>query len=165
MSVAPYSNNSTRTRTPSSRRLPKTTNRLNQAIANKVVQFPKARTEELKSILRLEKISLFIMLSLMLTTLGMYASAVYAPKLWSENYKKLGKLQSDERDLVTNNETLKNSLANEAKNPAEGLTDVQAFQSIFLPTIEETQPQIGNRQAQQRNTPKEEEEPITPVSY
>jgi hypothetical protein len=120
MSVAPYSNNSN-LKTRRSRRNPKVTNRFTSEVREKesslktVAQFQRSIPDELKTILRLEKASLILMFSLIITTLGIYASAVYAPKLWSRDYKKLEKLQSDERSLVTNNETLKSNLAKQAK--------------------------------------------------
>ena len=166
MSVAPYSNNSTKNRRPR-----RNNQKVSESFAQKkaasfktVATFQRSNTtNELKTILRLEKFSLVVMVSLVLTTLGVYAWAVYAPKIWSKDYKKLEKLQSDERGLITNNEALKNHLANSAKNPTNGLTEVRPFQSIFLPSTKLSKPKAVK--VQKTATPTLVKDHETPVSY
>jgi hypothetical protein len=164
MSVAPYSNDSTRNRR--SRRNQKVTDSFaakKAASSKKVATFQRSIPNELKTILRLEKASLVLMSGLILTTLGIYAWAVYAPKMWSKDYKKLERLQSDERSLIANNEALKNYLANSAKNPANGFTEVRPFQSIFLPSTKVSKPK--DKKEQKPATPTLGKDPETPVSY
>ncbi len=170
MSAPPYSNNSTKTRR--SRRSQKVNNHVatvsseqNRFSVPNIATFKRSVPDELKTILRLEKVSLVLMSALVMTTLGLYAWAVYAPKIWTRDYRRLEKLQSDERNLITNNETLKNHLAKQAKNPASGLTDVRPFQSIFLPQTNKLSPRNPPPLVLKEKTKLSIQELETPVSY
>ncbi len=95
-----------------------------------------AASNELKKLLRLEKFSAFIMLSLVTAALSVYASTVDTSKTWSKEYKTLQKLRNDDRNLITNNEVLKSNLVKQAQSPTSGLTDLHPSQSIFLPSVD-----------------------------
>jgi hypothetical protein len=95
-----------------------------------------AASNELKKLLRLEKFSAFIMLSLVTAALSVYASTVDTSKTWSKEYKTLQKLRNDDRNLITNNEVLKSNLVKQAQSPTSGLTDLHPSQSIYLPSVD-----------------------------
>ena len=122
-----------------------------------------AASNELKKLLRLEKFSAFIMLSLVTAALAVYASTVYTSKTWSKEYKTLQKLRNDDRNLITNNEVLKSNLAKQAQSPTSGLTDLHPSQSIFLPSVDnKTKPELKK---ETKSTLKSGQDLKAPVSY
>ena len=63
--------------------------------------------------------------------LTVYGWTVYAPKSWSEEFRKLETLQRHERDLTATNERLKSQLARQAEK--SGLAKPHPAQSLFIP--------------------------------
>ena len=68
-------------------------------------------------------------------TLSVYAGVVYSQQQWSRHYEELQKLQRDQRDLITANETLKNQLAEQAENPDAGLVSPTSANTLVLPSL------------------------------
>ncbi|CDN14536.1 MAG: hypothetical protein HRU34_11565 [Richelia sp.] len=66
--------------------------------------------------------------------LVVYGWTVHSQKIWGESYRKLQKLQRNERQLMKTNEVLKNKLAQESEKANTGLSSPAANQTIFLPT-------------------------------
>ena len=87
---------------------------------------------KIQCLLLLQKSLTVFSASLVLVTLGVYAWSVYVPKRWSQEFRKLEALQSDERQLVAMDETLKNQLAQQAGDPKTGLVPANPNQPLFL---------------------------------
>ncbi|WP_107669239.1 hypothetical protein [Cyanothece sp. BG0011] len=99
----------------------------------------------LQFLLLVQKSSTTFTCGLVAITLGVYGWTVYAPTLWSQEFSKLKTLQRNERQLAATNESLKHKMAEQAEEPASGLTPPNPYQSIFLspaevPVIEITEP-------------------------
>jgi hypothetical protein len=86
----------------------------------------------LRSLLWLQQGSSVVTLGLISATLTLYAFTVYAPRLWSQEYDQLQKLQREERELTATNETLKNQIAQQAQRPDTGLVPSKPSSAIFL---------------------------------
>lgn len=102
---------------------------------SKVARLPKERTQlpqSLQFMLLIQKGSAAFTFFLVTITLAVYGWTVCAPTLWSQEFRKLNKLQRDERHLVGANESLKHQLAQQAQTPEAGLTQPHPSQSIFL---------------------------------
>ncbi len=78
--------------------------------------------------------------ALVCAALGTYGWTVYAPKLWSQEYRKLEALQQHERQLTATNEILKNQLANQAEQPNSRLSQVKPSDNIFITVKPASQP-------------------------
>ena len=87
---------------------------------------------KIQCLLLLQKSVTVLSATLVLATLGVYAWSVYLPKLWSKEFRKLETLQSNERQLVAMDETLKNQLAQQAEDPKMGLVPPHPSQPLFL---------------------------------
>ncbi len=102
-----------------------------------VYPFPTSKAQSLSPklsfLLTLQKRFSLLTFVLVLATLTTYAWTVYAPKLWSREYRKLEALQRHERHLTTTNETLKNQLADQAEKPNSGFSKANPSHNIFLP--------------------------------
>jgi hypothetical protein len=90
---------------------------------------------DLQFLLLINKISATFAFCLVTLTLGVYGWTVRVPTLWSQEFRKLTKLQQEERYLVGANEVLKHQLAQQAQKPASGLTQLHPKDLIFLPDI------------------------------
>lgn len=62
----------------------------------------------------IQKGSFSLALISMAASIGLYASTVQIPKLWSQEYQNLENLQRQERQLIAINETIKYQIAQEA---------------------------------------------------
>lgn len=87
---------------------------------------------KIQFLLALQKGASLLSAAIVLVTLGVYAWTVYVPKLWSKEFRKLETLQSNERQLVAMDETLKNQLAQQAEDPKMGLVPPHPSQPLFL---------------------------------
>lgn len=65
--------------------------------------------------------------------LVIYGWTVHSQKLWGQSYRKIQKLQRDERQLIKTNEVLKNKMAQESEKPNIGLSSPNTNKTIFLP--------------------------------
>lgn len=112
-------------------------------------------------LLLLQKSTSVLAFALIAITLGVYAWTVYAPKLWSREYRKLDNLLRYERHLIATNETLKNQLAQQAERPETGLDNPHPSDNIFLKVT--TSPPISL----QKPSASTESPPLThtPISY
>lgn len=70
---------------------------------------------------------------LVTTTVGVYGWTVYCQQTWSQAYRKLDTLQRNERQLMTQSQQIKSYLAQQAQQPAAGLTPPDPAQTVFLP--------------------------------
>ncbi|XHU96383.1 MAG: hypothetical protein JJP05_02855 [cyanobacterium endosymbiont of Rhopalodia gibba] len=89
----------------------------------------------LQSLLLINKVSAIFAFCLVTLTLGVYGWTVRVPTLWSQEFRKLTKLQQEERYLVGANEVLKHQLAQQAQKPEAGLTQLHPKDLIFLPDV------------------------------
>ena len=64
--------------------------------------------------------------------LVVYGWTVYSQQLWSQSYRQLQNLQRQERELRTNNEALKNKIAQEASQPSAKLVSPTPATMIFM---------------------------------
>lgn len=88
----------------------------------------------LRFLLFLQHCSSFVTVSLVVSTLIVYAGVVYSQQQWSSNYDELKKLQRSYRNLIATNETLKNQLAEQAEQPEAGLVLPDPDNTIVLPS-------------------------------
>ncbi|MBD2774417.1 hypothetical protein [Iningainema tapete] len=68
---------------------------------------------------------------LVAVTLLVYGWTVYSQQLWSQSFRRMQTLQRDERKLMTNNEVLKNKMAQDAERPEAGLVSPSPQSMIF----------------------------------
>ncbi|NES86582.1 MAG: hypothetical protein F6K10_37425 [Moorea sp. SIO2B7] len=108
-------------------------------IPNNVSVFKQKRqnTPWLRALILLYQSSSIVTFFLIATSLGIYGWTVCTQKEWSGEYKKLVKLQRDERHLTEDNETLKNQLAEKAEKPEMGLIAPKPTNTIFIPPTPE----------------------------
>ena len=66
------------------------------------------------------------------SVLVVYGWTVYSQQLWSQSYRQLQNLQRQERELRTNNEALKNKIAQEASQPSANLVSPTPSTMIFM---------------------------------
>ncbi|MGK7943605.1 MAG: hypothetical protein AB4058_03970 [Microcystaceae cyanobacterium] len=98
--------------------------------------FPKLKEKslppKLQFLLTCQKACSWVTFFLVLATLATYSWTVYAPKLWSREYRKLEALQRHERHLMTTNEGIKKDYADLAEKPYSGLKKANPYDNIFL---------------------------------
>gem|GEM_PF-4354067 len=91
-----------------------------------------------------------------------YGLTVSAPSEWTKKYGNLQELQKRERQLIFNNEVLKNQLAEEANEANSGLVTPDLSQSpVFLP---QTDVEPLPKEEPVISSPKKIE-PIFPIAY
>ncbi|XTZ20429.1 MAG: hypothetical protein ACQZ3M_02820, partial [cyanobacterium endosymbiont of Rhopalodia fuxianensis] len=95
----------------------------------------KDKVHYLQSLLLINKVSAIFAFCLVTLTLSVYGWTVRVPTLWSQEFRKLTKLQQEERYLVGANEVLKHQLAQQAQKPEAGLTQLHPKDLIFLPDV------------------------------
>ncbi|MEQ8756264.1 MAG: hypothetical protein RID09_22510 [Coleofasciculus sp. G1-WW12-02] len=114
----------------------------------------------LRSLMILQRGSDVITVLLGIATLTIYSWTVYTQQQWTQEYRKLGTLQRNERDLTTTNEIIKDQLAQQAERPATGLVTPTTANTILLPPAP---------QRQFRESPNQKPEPETlaktPLGY
>jgi hypothetical protein len=108
----------------------------------------------LHTLYRCSSVITFLLVTAMLVV---YGWTVYSQQLWSQAYRKLQTLQRSERQLTTNNEVLKNQLAQEAQTSATKLVSPSPATAIFLRPAPEnsksaTPNTTFNSQSQQQNS-------------
>ncbi len=106
---------------------------LNRSKVAKISHHRNQLPQSLQFLLLVQKSSATLTFCLVSITLAVYGWTVCGPSLWSQEFRKLTKLQRDERHLVGTNETLKHQLAQQAQKPASGLAQPHPSQSLFLP--------------------------------
>ncbi|MDM9383775.1 hypothetical protein QUB80_24120 [Chlorogloeopsis sp. ULAP01] len=113
----------------------------------------------LYSLYRHSSVMTFLLVTAMLVV---YGWTVYSQQMWSQAYRKLQTLQRDERQLTTNNEVLKNQMAQEAQTSAAGLVTPSPAGTVFLrPAPENSNSVVPN------TTPNSElqQQKLTPLGY
>lgn len=70
--------------------------------------------QNLKLLSWLQRVSFYLALCSMATSVGVYAATVKIPQLWSQEYRNLENLQRQERELIAINEKIKYQIAREA---------------------------------------------------
>ncbi|AKG21653.1 hypothetical protein [Calothrix sp. 336/3] len=83
-------------------------------------------------IVRLQRYSSVVTFLLVVASLFVYGWTVYSQQIWGEEYRKLQNLQRYQRQLTTNNEMLKNQMAQEAQKSSTGLVSPTPSGTIFL---------------------------------
>lgn len=94
----------------------------------------------LRSLLFLQRGSNIASFCLISATLALYGWTVYTQQLWSQEYRKLEKLQRHERLLTSTNEVIKNQLAKQAERPDTGLVAPNPANMLFLPPAPQRPP-------------------------
>jgi len=87
--------------------------------------------KNLKILSQIQKGSFAIAIATMTASIGLYASTVQIPKLWSQEYQHLEDLQLQERQLVAINETIKYQIAQEAGQDSR-LSITKPESAIFI---------------------------------
>jgi hypothetical protein len=88
----------------------------------------------LRSLLLAQQASVFATFVLAGSVLAVYGWTVYSQQLWGKEYSKLEQLRRDERQVTTNGEVLKNTIANQSAQPNSGLVPSKPESMIFLKT-------------------------------
>lgn len=130
-----------------------------QKIANLSTKRDKIR-HYLQFLLFVQKSSATLTFCLVILTLGVYGWTVRAPTLWSQEFRKLTKLQQDERYLVGANEVLKHQLAQQAQQPELGFTQLHPEDLIFLPDVEVVPLSVTNTTISNQGNPWVAESPV-----
>lgn len=100
----------------------------------------------LRAFIGLQKFSSVTTFLLVSSVLVVYGTTVYFQQLWSQEYRKLEKLQRQERQVTAAGEVLKYQLGNQAENTDTGLVSPNPENNLFL----ESSP---SRPAPEGNTP------------
>lgn len=87
----------------------------------------------LRTLIMMQRSSDIMMFSLVAAMATIYGLTVYTQQLWTKEYRKLDRLQRQERQMTAANEVLKNQLAQQAENPETGLVPPDPANTIFLP--------------------------------
>ncbi|ACB52793.1 conserved hypothetical protein [Crocosphaera subtropica ATCC 51142] len=145
--------------------VPKTVSRRPSEYRSKVTRLrtkPKQLPLALQFLLLVQKSSTTLTCGLVAITLGVYGWTVYAPTLWSQEFSKLKTLQRNERQLAATNESLKHKMAEQAEQPASGLTPPNPYQSIFLAPADVPVIEVRDQTQDTQQTPVITE---TPIAY
>ena len=114
----------------------------------------------LQFLLLINKVSATFAFCLVTLTLSVYGWTVRVPTLWSQEFRKLTKLQQEERYLVGANEVLKHQLAQQAQKPEVGLTQLHPKDLIFLPDVKVIPLSVTNATISNQGNPWVAEGPI-----
>ncbi|MGG6294327.1 hypothetical protein ACQ4M4_07890 [Leptolyngbya sp. AN02str] len=87
----------------------------------------------LKKLLMAQAISNPLTLVLVIAAGMVYAGTVYTQQMWSRSYSRLESLQSQERQIIAADESLKHQMAQQAAKANSGLTLPTTDHTIFLP--------------------------------
>jgi len=93
---------------------------------------PWAKPIWLRSLLRMKTGTAIAMLILVSAVVGLYSKVVYTKQHWGQEYRKLERLQKEERQVTIFNEALKNDIAQTAKKGGTGLVPPNGSQMIVL---------------------------------
>ncbi len=93
---------------------------------------PWAKPLWLRSLLRMNTGTAIAMLILVSAVVGLYSKVVYTKQIWGQEYRKLERLQKEERQITIFNEALKNNIAQTAKQDGTGLVAPNSAAMILL---------------------------------
>ncbi len=93
---------------------------------------PWAKPLWLRSLLGMNTGTAIAMLILVSAVVGLYSKVVYTKQIWGQEYRKLERLQKEERQLTIFNEALKNNIAQTAKQDGTGLVAPNSAAMILL---------------------------------
>jgi hypothetical protein len=116
---------------------------------------PWAKPIWLRSLLGMNTATAIAMLIVVSAVVGLYSKVVYTKQNWGQEYRKLERLQKEERQVTIFNEALKNDIAQTAKQDGTGLVAPNGAAMILLeptpvrPLREATAPQPENFQSLQ----------------
>ncbi|MCC0177322.1 hypothetical protein I4641_10070 [Waterburya agarophytonicola K14] len=88
--------------------------------------------QKLRLLSLLQKGSFGLALVSMAASIGLYASTVKIPELWSQEYRNLEDLQSQERELIAINEKIKYQIAHDASEDNR-LSISKPESAVFIP--------------------------------
>ena len=102
--------------------------------ANHPTQLPqgKALPTNLQVLMLLQRTSFGIALVSLATSMGLYVSTVQIPQQWSQEYENLEKLQRQERELTTINESLRYHIARQAARENSELSILAPQDAVFI---------------------------------
>lgn len=126
---------------------------LNGIIANQTN--PWAKPIWLRSLLVMNTATAIAMLIVVGAVVGLYSKVVYTKQNWGQEYRKLERLQKEERQVTIFNEALKNDIAQTAKQDGTGLVAPNGSLMILLeptpvrPLLAATAPEPENFQSLQ----------------
>lgn len=116
----------------------------------------------LRTLVGLQKVSSVTTFLLVSAVLVVYGTTVYSQQLWSQEYRKLEKLQRQERQVTAAGEVLKYQLANQAENADAGLVAPKPDNNLFLDPSPSRPTPEGNAPSQPTTNPNLTP---TPVGY
>ncbi len=116
----------------------------------------------LRAFIGLQKFSSVTTFLLAGAVLVVYGTTVYTQQLWSREYRKLEKLQRQERQVIAAGEVLKYQLANQAENADAGLVSPHPENNLFLEASPSRPAPEGNNLSQPMANPSLTP---TPVGY
>jgi hypothetical protein len=113
-----------------------------QADVRRMVQLPvqPATPLWLQALTFAQRTSTVVTFSLVASALAVYGWTVYSQQLWGKEYQRLEALQRQERQLTAATEVLKDQMAQEAEDPASGLSIPDPTNAIFLQPAPLSQP-------------------------
>jgi len=113
-----------------------------QTVARRMVQLPAHPASPLwvRVLTVAQRTSTVVTFSLVASALTVYGWTVYSQQMWGKEYQRLEALQRQERQLTTANEVLKDQMAQEAEDPASGLSIPDPTHAIFLQPAPLVQP-------------------------
>lgn len=83
-------------------------------------------------LVRLQQTSSVVMVLLVAGALSVYGWTVYVQQRWGQEYQRFESLRTQERQLISSNEALKNEMAEQAEAPGSGLMVPDPDDTIFL---------------------------------
>lgn len=114
----------------------------------------------LRTLKKIEKLSVIVALLLVGSAVVTYGWAVYSQQLWGKNYSRLDTLRRDERQLLKGSELMKNDIARRTDPKQYGLVPRNSDHIVVIPPAP-LRPAPPNR-----NTgPDPKAKPITPIGY
>ena len=75
----------------------------------------------------------FLAIAGIISAVSLYAYTVYSQKVWSNAYSELSRLQNDEREFVTNTESIKEQLIEQSSQPESTLVAPKPENNLYVP--------------------------------
>jgi hypothetical protein len=114
----------------------------------------------LRTLKKIENLSVGIALFLVGSAVVTYGWAVYSQQLWGKNYSRLDTLRRDERQLLKGSELMKNDIARHSDPKQYGLVPLTPDHIVVIPSAP-----IRPARSTPNMGPDPKAKPITPIGY